>query len=625
MLTADLVRARRRKGELVLVSLDGEDRDEALHLAGLYTDLVREAVGRPRAELDEALGQVEAPPALQRVADGLRKLLEDRCDFEPTLDLPPDELRREVFRRAAARRRELGPGEAFDRGALLAELAAARNVAPDDLERGLYADLRGAHVLRSFEPLTPEALVAAYEGAQAQAVLLRAVRVRADVRCGAAWGYRQLFAKLKFLRLLHAIEPLEGGGYRVDIDGPFSLFESVTKYGLQLALALPAVQACASWSVEADVRWGKAREALVFRLAGRGADARLEGDPLALPPEVEAFRQGFEGLKSPWRVSPSPAILNLPGVGLCVPDLVFERPKGPRVYFEVLGYWSREAVWRRVDMVRKGLGEPLLVAVSERLRVSEDVLDDDPSGALYVYKGALSPRVVLKRLDARWGSGAAGETLPLPVALAPPPAAEAPAKASPGVVVAKAAGAKARAKAKAPSPKAPGEKVFANLSGEKAPANLSRDKLSANPAGETVSSNPAGEGNASGNPAGETASANPTSVKPTAKVKREKAPKAEREGASNGAATGAAPASAEGRRAKARAGASAATRGEPRTEGPGGAVKVESVGAKAPGKGASPKAVAGRTRANAAADKASPRAGGEAIDEEAGTNVQVTR
>ncbi|MCU0681233.1 MAG: DUF790 family protein [Polyangiaceae bacterium] len=418
MLTADLVRSRRRKGELVLVSLEGEDRQEAIYLAAAYNDLARDAVGRPRAQLDEAMGQVEAPPPLQRVADGLRKLVEDRCDFEPTLDLPPDELRREVFRRAAASRRELAPGQPFDRGAVLGEIARARNVAPDDLERGLYADLRGAHVLRAYEPLSPEALVSAYEDAQAQAVLLRAVRVRAEVKCGAAWGYRQLFAKLKFLRLLYAIEPLEGGGYRVDIDGPFSLFDSVTKYGLQLALSLPAIQACASWSVEADVRWGKLREALVFRLAGRGPDAREAEGALALPPEVEAFRQGFESLKSPWRVSPSPTVLNLPGAGLCVPDLVFERPKAPRVYFEVLGYWSRDAVWKRVDLVRQGLGEAMLFAVSERLRVSEDVLEDDPSGALYVYKGALSPRVVLKRLDARWGSGAAGETLPLPVASA---------------------------------------------------------------------------------------------------------------------------------------------------------------------------------------------------------------
>ena len=38
----------------------------------------------------------------------------------------------------------------------------------------------------------------------------------------------------------------DGGGYRIEIDGPYSLFESVTKYGLELALLLPALEACDS-------------------------------------------------------------------------------------------------------------------------------------------------------------------------------------------------------------------------------------------------------------------------------------------------------------------------------------------------------------------------------------------
>jgi predicted nuclease of restriction endonuclease-like RecB superfamily len=93
--------------------------------------------------------------------------------------------------------------------------------------------------------------------------------------------------------------------------------------------------------------------------------------------------------------------LDVPGAGLCIPDLVFkERGTGARVYFEVLGYWSRDAVWRRVELVQAGLREPVLFAVSSRLRVSEEVLSDDDSAALYVYKGALSARAVLRKLEA---------------------------------------------------------------------------------------------------------------------------------------------------------------------------------------------------------------------------------
>ena len=58
-----------------------------------------------------------------------------------------------------------------------------------------------------------------------------------------------------------------------------------------------------------------------------------------------------------------------------------------------------DAVWRRVEMVERGLSAKLLFAASERLRVSEQVLADHPSGALYVYKSSLSAKAVLDHLE----------------------------------------------------------------------------------------------------------------------------------------------------------------------------------------------------------------------------------
>jgi predicted nuclease of restriction endonuclease-like RecB superfamily len=89
-------------------------------------------------------------------------------------------------------------------------------------------------------------------------------------------------------------------------------------------------------------------------------------------------------------------------VGLTVPDLVFDRGAGSareRVYLEVMGYWSRDAVWKRVELVQAGLSERIVFAVSARLRVSEDVLDGELPGALYVYKRTMSARAVAERLE----------------------------------------------------------------------------------------------------------------------------------------------------------------------------------------------------------------------------------
>ncbi|WP_394827146.1 DUF790 family protein [Pendulispora albinea] len=403
MLTVDLVNARRKKGELQLVALDGAARERALVIAERLITAAREHVGLTREELTAATSAIDVDAREHRLRAGLAKLVEDRCAFDAADDVDPEALRREVFTRASAVRAALGPGEHFDRDAVLDALARERETSREALERALFSDLRGAHRLLAFDAPSAKTLVLAYEHGQAQAVLLRAVNVQVDVQCTSAATLRAFFRRLKFLRLLHTIEKLEKG-YRITIDGPFSIFESVTKYGLQLALILPALEECDSWKLQANVRWGKERTPLVFKLEGgfaAGGEGARAGEP-ALPDDIETLMRNFEALGTGWKVGPNTTILELPGIGLAIPDLVFERGKGKRretVYLEVMGYWSRAAVWQRVELVRAGLAERVLFAVSSRLRVSEEVLGDDLPGALYVYKGTMNARAIAERLE----------------------------------------------------------------------------------------------------------------------------------------------------------------------------------------------------------------------------------
>ena len=174
------------------------------------------------------------------------------------------------------------------------------------------------------------------------------------------------------------------------------MFESVTKYGLNLALALPVLEQAEQLDLEADLRWGKTREALVFRYQHQtagGASWQTEDD-------LGAFVKSFKKLKSAWKVAPAEVLLEVPGLGVLVPDLCFSPPKGSEpVYFELLGFWSRDAVWKRVELARSGVGAKLLFGVSERLRVSREVLDDLDDAALYVFKGTLNARAVLQQLE----------------------------------------------------------------------------------------------------------------------------------------------------------------------------------------------------------------------------------
>jgi hypothetical protein len=410
MLTLDLVRAYRRGDELKLRSLDNDTRERARNLAAQYISAAKASVGKTRRELDQIMAAVPAHARDRKLAAGLRKLVTDRCELEIESERDPAELRREVFQHASKKRQDLKPGESFDRDAVLAEVAAQRDMDPRELEGLLYVDLRGAHRLCRFASLDPEALVDLYADGQAQAVLLRATRVHARVFSATPAVYRTLFRKLKFLRLLHVIEPIaataddEQSGYEIVIDGPYSLFRSVTQYGLQLALVLPALRACDRWSLEAEVLWGKERQPLTFTLASQRGTIATADEP-HLPGEIadlrDRFEERFAAEKSKWRARASNDILDLPGVGLCVPDLEFIHDEtGECVYFEALGYWSRQAVWRRVELLEQGLPHRIVFAVSSRLRVSEAALDNDLPGALYVYKGVMSPRAVEERLDA---------------------------------------------------------------------------------------------------------------------------------------------------------------------------------------------------------------------------------
>ena len=88
----------------------------------------------------------------------------------------------------------------------------------------------------------------------------------------------------------------------------------------------------------------------------------------------------------------------MPGAGLCVPDLVFRRASDPEpVYVELLGYWSREAVWRRVELVERGLPHKVVFLVSSKLRVSEAVLDSEHA-ALQVFRGKPSAKSLERKL-----------------------------------------------------------------------------------------------------------------------------------------------------------------------------------------------------------------------------------
>jgi predicted nuclease of restriction endonuclease-like RecB superfamily len=394
MLLSEHVLAQRRGETLVLRSFDAKARARADAIARDVVAVAKGAVGKTRGELESALGAVDAEARDAKVRAGLAKLVLDRCAFEQVPTVNPEELRAALFSRAASERREHGH---VDRAVVVAEIAGAHDLSPEALERALYADLKTSHTVLSFDPISPDALVELFARGQAQGVLLRAERVVARVKCSSPGALRALFRALKFHRLLFTAIA-DGDAQVIGIDGPMSLFDAGTKYGPRLAMALPALEACDALELEAIVRWGKERTRLSFKHTHVSAATPAEEAPL--PDEVEALRAAIAKGDSGLDVRTSTAILTLPGVGTCVPDLELRDARGRIAYVEVLGFWSRDAVWRRVELAERGLGARIVFCVSSRLRVSEEVLPESLPAALYVYKGSMSARAVVDRAKA---------------------------------------------------------------------------------------------------------------------------------------------------------------------------------------------------------------------------------
>lgn len=412
MLPPELTRARKREGKLTLSPLSAAERARATEVSEALLTVTRAGLGLDRDEVEASWAAVPVAAKERKLLLGLTHLVEARSEFTSPAGFEPEAVRRAVFTHAAQMRAALAPGEHLERGQALARAATDLGISVELIDDALYADLRSAQRLERCPAHSPSALVSDYELTQVQSVLLRAVRIEAEVRAARPDAYRELFRKLKFRQLLFRIEPLDDGGYRLEIDGPMSLFGATTKYGLELALSLPALLSCGQLRLKAELRWGKRREKLSFeQIYAQTAEA----DPYSgVRTEVAELLESLQP-NAAWQARLSDKLIDLTaqGGGVLVPDLELVRaeakpkskgkgkanPSPTPVLVELLGFWSRDAVFRRIEAAERGLSGRVLFVVSSRLRVSEELLDGVEAASLYVYKGKINAAALLRKAE----------------------------------------------------------------------------------------------------------------------------------------------------------------------------------------------------------------------------------
>ncbi len=404
MLTADLVLVRMYRGEVRPRYIDSAD-EELLALAEQLIDLFTEHEGRPRHELSQELRELVGTGTDFLLHRSLAKLLFDRCSFDTESSVDPEVLRFALFAASAEAFRAAGHDEEgkrvfFDRQQVVEQVADSLELRPEELERGLYADLKEEQILQDWRPCKPRWLLDRYNVALAQGVLLRATELEIRLTEPSATRQRELFRKIKFFRLLHRVSRKGDGSYRIHLDGPLSVFRSSGKYGVQMASFLPTLLHFENWTLQASVLWGKKRRPCTFALSS-GSDLepynRLTGQ--WQPEELQWLPEQLAKLSPEWETSREADLQPLGGQGILIPDFVFRhRESGTEVFMEVLGFWRKGAVRTRLETLQKLGPSNMILAISKQLVTEADDLDELP-GEVYVFRSTPIARQVLRLLE----------------------------------------------------------------------------------------------------------------------------------------------------------------------------------------------------------------------------------
>ena len=380
MLTGPLVRVRVAKGRIIPLYLDPTSPDW-LEVAESLLLIFREGAGMSRGEIESEIDELVGEGMATLAHRGLAKVLEDRAEFEVVADVPPETLREQVFTAAAEHRLALKAGgvrASFRRDEVLRVVAERFGIEPEKVAASLFADLKDENRMIRFEDLDARRLIDRYNVALAQAVLLRSTLIAAEVRREKPARYRQLFRHLKFHRLLARVEGTMADGFTLQIDGPLSLFSATNKYGLQMALFLPALLLCDDFRLDAELRWGPKREPRRFHLESNdGLVSHYADTGTYVPAELAAFLDRFRTVAPAWEVSEATDVIELGKEGVWVPDYRFVHKKtGTDVFVEVLGFWKRASLERLLRLLPRHGPPRYLLAISERLKVDEETLGD---------------------------------------------------------------------------------------------------------------------------------------------------------------------------------------------------------------------------------------------------------
>lgn len=392
-----MVRARVKDGKIRPAFVDPTSERLLERADGLVT-IFRDSIGKTRATIDEDVDLLIGDGTDKKLSDGLVKVLLDRSEFSTEAPIAPVELRRRIFALATAR----GPlaAIAVEGGPptpdqLWQELAVELGHPADVLQTALYADHPDAQVLTSCKADTARWLLDRYNVALVQALLIHTTKVEITLSAPETARMRQLLRAVKFHQLLFSAARL-GDTWSLTIDGPASLFSQTSRYGMNLAKFFPALLLMpTAWTLRAEVKWSRFKPTLELS-NGDLLRSHYADRGVWRVKEIDWLMERFTALESGWTMEPETAPILQGHDGVVVPDLSF-RKDGRVAHLEVLGFWRKGTIPKRLQALRKHGPPNLILAVSKRMCGEEA---EELPDVVIPFAEVIPAREVLKRVEA---------------------------------------------------------------------------------------------------------------------------------------------------------------------------------------------------------------------------------
>ncbi|WP_448268271.1 DUF790 family protein [Nostoc sp. DSM 114159] len=404
MLPTDLLMHRQNGEEIIpkRLKIDRATSDLAIELINYF----QSAVGKTQGMLERQLTDFEGDSTDYRVKRGLAYILKSSfCTFEVVSPLEPQMLRERVFSLSAksvASRESTQVTLSKIADELTQELE--REVLLEQVRNGLYADLSENKILTVFDAPTAPDLLNRYNLSQVQGVFYKASQLVLNAHRNVPGEYKLLFRYLKLFQLMAYIEGDADHGFTITIDGPTSLFNPSTRYGLAIAKLIPALLHVTKWSLSSILQtrdpytntWKTGRFTLNSECGlvshyppGKPYDSMLEA----------SFADKWDALKSGWALEREVDLIPIPG-SVMIPDFRLVHSDGRTFLLEIVGYWRPEYLQKKFSQVRRAGRDDLILAISERLNLEKAgvKLNDVPARIVW-FKDKLLPKAVLAVMD----------------------------------------------------------------------------------------------------------------------------------------------------------------------------------------------------------------------------------